>query len=129
MLVLAGLCKLAGAAVALVTGWRGGFIIPLFFSGFVLGWAVTQWLPIDHPWVFIAGTMVAANVGVTKTPIGSTLVVTEMAGFTILPSTLISSLTCLALTSPVGLLENQRQRFDAYAGSQPEVPDVPEVER
>lgn len=129
VLVLAGLCKLAGAAVALVTGWRGGFIIPLFFSGFVLGWAVTQWLPIDHPWVFIAGTMVAANVGVTKTPIGSTLVVTEMAGFTVLPTTLISSLTCLALTSPVGLLENQRQRFDAYAGSQPDVPDVPEVER
>lgn len=120
VLVLAGVCKLAGAAVALVTGWRGGFIIPLFFSGFVLGWAVTQWLPIDHPWVFIAGTMVAANVGVTKTPIGSMLVVTEIAGFTVLPTTLISSLTSLALTSPVGLLENQRQRFDAYAGAQPE---------
>jgi H+/Cl- antiporter ClcA len=114
VLVIAGLCKLAGAAVALVTGWRGGFIIPLFFCGFVLGWAVAQQLPIEHPWVFIAGTMVAANVGVTKTPIGSTLVVTEMAGFTVLPTTLISSLTSLVLTSPVGLLENQRQRFDAY---------------
>ncbi len=124
LLVLAGVCKLAGAAVALVTGWRGGFIIPLFFSGFVLGWAVAQWLPIEHPWVFVAGTMVAANVGVTKTPIGSTLVVTEMAGFTVLPTTLISSLACLALTSPVGLLENQRQRFDAYAGTRPDVPEA-----
>ncbi len=117
VLVLAGVGKLLGAAVALVTGWRGGFIIPLFFTGFVLGWAVAQLLPIEHQWVFVAGTMVAANVGVTKTPIGSTLVVTEMAGFTLLPTTLISSLTCLALTSPVRLIENQRQRFDAYEAS------------
>lgn len=116
-LVLVGVFKLIGAAVALVTGWRGGFIIPLFFAGFVLGWAVAGWLPIEHQWVFVAGTMVAANVGVTKTPIGSTLVVTEMAGFTVLPTTVISALVCLALTSPVSLLDNQRQRFDAYETS------------
>ena len=114
VLIVAGIGKLLGAAIALVTGWRGGFIIPLFFSGFVLGWAVSQWLPIDHEWVFITGTMVAANVGVTKTPFGSALVVTEMTGFTLLPTSLVSSLTCLVLTSPVGLLESQRQRFDAY---------------
>ena len=80
ILVIAGIAKLLGAAVALVTGWRGGFIIPLFFAGFVLGWAVAGWLPIEHEWVFIAGTMVAANVAVTKTPFGSALVVTEMTG-------------------------------------------------
>ena len=114
ILVIAGIAKLLGAAIALVTGWRGGFIIPLFFTGFVLGWAVAGWLPIEHEWVFIAGTMVAANVAVTKTPFGSALVVTEMAGFTLLPTTLVSSLTCLVLTSPVGLIDNQRRRFDAY---------------
>lgn len=114
VLIVAGVAKLLGAAVALVTGWRGGFIIPLFFSGFVLGWAVSEWLPIDHPWVFITGTMVAANVAVTKTPFGSALVVTEMTGYTLLPTTIVSSLTSLILTSPVGLLENQRQRYDMY---------------
>ena len=114
ILIVAGVVKLLSAAIALVTGWRGGFIIPLFFAGFVLGWAVSQWLPIEHEWVFITGTMVAANVGVTKTPFGSALVVTEMTGFTLLPTSLVSSLTCLVLTSPVGLLESQRQRFDAY---------------
>ena len=114
VLIVAGLAKLLGAAIALVTGWRGGFIIPLFFSGFVLGWAVSGWLPIDHQWVFITGTMVAANVAVTKTPFGSALVVTEMTGYTLLPTSIVSSLTSLILTSPVGLLENQRQRFDAY---------------
>lgn len=124
-LVIAGLFKLIGAAVALVTGWRGGFIIPLFFAGFVLGWAVSEMLPIEHRWVFVAGTMVAANVGVTKTPIGSTLVVTEMAGFTVLPTTVISALVCLALTSPVSLLDNQRQRFDAYEEGPETHGDVP----
>ncbi|MET0579447.1 MAG: chloride channel protein [Ilumatobacteraceae bacterium] len=114
ILVVAGIAKLLGAAIVLVTGWRGGFIIPLFFTGFVLGWAVAGWLPIEHEWVFVAGTMVAANVAVTKTPFGSALVVTEMAGFTLLPTTLVSSLTCLVLTSPVGLIDNQRRRFDAY---------------
>ena len=42
--------------------------------------------------------MVAANVGVTKTPIGSTLVVTEMAGITLLPTTLIAAVVALLLT-------------------------------
>lgn len=113
-LVLAAVVKLAAAAVALVTGWRGGFIIPLFFTGFVLGWAVAGWLPIEHEWLFVAGTMVAANVAVTKTPIGSTLVVTEMSGFALGPTAIIASLTSLVLTSPIGLIENQRRRFDAY---------------
>ena len=31
--------------------------------------------------MLVAGLMVACNVGVTKTPLGSTLVVTEMVGF------------------------------------------------
>jgi H+/Cl- antiporter ClcA len=54
--------------------------------------------------------MVAANTGVTKTPIGSTLVVTEMAGITLLPTTLIAAVVALALTSSLGLIESQRRR-------------------
>ena len=68
----------------------------MFFSGFVLGWALADGSPIEHQWVFVAGTMVAANVGVTKTPFGSALVVTEMAGFAFLPTTLVSSLTVVS---------------------------------
>lgn len=113
-LLLAGASKLVAAAVALVTGWRGGFIIPLFFTGYTIGWVVADWLAIDHPWMFVAATMVAANVAVTKTPIGSTLVVTEMSGLALGPATIIAALTSLVLTSPIGLIENQRRRFDAY---------------
>ncbi len=113
-LLVAGVAKLVAAAVALVTGWRGGFIIPLFFTGYTLGWVVADWLAIDHTWMFVAATMVAANVAVTKTPIGSTLVVTEMSGLTLGPVTIIGALTSLVLTSPIGLIENQRRRFDVH---------------
>lgn len=111
-LLLAAAAKLVASAVAMATGWRGGFIIPLFFIGFCLGRATEGHLPGGNSWVLVAGLMAAANVGVTKTPIGSTLVVTEMAGMTLLPTTLIASLVALVLTSQVGLIETQQRRLE-----------------
>lgn len=116
-LLVAAAAKLVAAAVAVATGWRGGFIIPLFFVGFCVGRALTDALPTATPWAFVIGVMVAANVGVTKTPLGSTLVVTQMAGMAVLPSTLIAALTCLVVTSPVGLIAAQRERVDVYRGA------------
>lgn len=107
--------KLLASAVSVVTGWKGGFIIPLFFIGFCLARAAAVHLPGSDPWILAAALMVACNVGVTKTPIGSTLVVTEMAGMAVLPSTLLAALVSLLLTSGVGLIDSQRQRFDATA--------------
>jgi H+/Cl- antiporter ClcA len=112
MLLAAGM-KLVASAVTVVTGWKGGFIIPLFFIGFCLARAVSGSLPGSHEWVVAAALMVACNVGVTKTPIGSTLVVTEMAGIAVLPSTLLAAIVCLVLTSGIGLIDSQRRRFDA----------------
>jgi H+/Cl- antiporter ClcA len=54
--------------------------------------------------------MVAVNVGVTKTPLGSTLVVTEMAGLQLIPMTLIAAVVSLFLTSEVGLIHTQQRR-------------------
>jgi H+/Cl- antiporter ClcA len=109
--VVAALAKLVAAAVSMATGWRGGFIIPLFFIGFCLAQAADGHLGAGSTWVLAAGLMVACNVGVTKTPIGSTLVVTEMSGLALLPTTLIAALVSLALTSQIGLIHSQRRRF------------------
>jgi H+/Cl- antiporter ClcA len=62
--------------------------------------------------------MIAANVGVTKTPLGSTLVVTEMAGSALLPSALIAAIVGLVLTSSLNVIESQRERVDAYGSRQ-----------
>jgi H+/Cl- antiporter ClcA len=110
-LLLAALGKLVASAVAMATGWRGGFIIPLFFAGFCLGRATEGHLPGGSSWALAAALMVAINVGVTKTPFGSTLVVTEMAGMTLLPTTLLAAIVSLALSSPLALIDSQRRRL------------------
>ena len=113
-LVVAGAIKLIGAATCVATGWRGGFIIPLFFAGFCVGHAVADHLPGATEWPFVLAVMIAANVGVTKTPLGSTLVVTEMSGSAVLPGALIAALVSLVLTSPLNVIASQRDRVDAY---------------
>lgn len=105
--------KLAGTTVTLSSGWRGGFIIPLFFMGVALGRLGHVAFPGSNEVVLMAGLMAAANCGVTKTPLGSTLVVAEMAGLRLLPPVLIASVVALFLTSQVGLIHTQREREGA----------------
>jgi H+/Cl- antiporter ClcA len=111
--LLAAVAKLAGTTVTLASGWRGGFIIPLFFIGAALGRAGHALFPASSAAVLIAALMAAGNTGVTKTPIGSTLVVSEMGGLVVLPTTLIASLVALLLTSQVALIRTQRERKGA----------------
>jgi H+/Cl- antiporter ClcA len=112
-LLLAVAAKLLGSSVTLSGGWKGGFIIPLFFMGACLGEAGHIVFPHTNQAVLIGALMAACNVGVTKTPLGSVLVVTEMAGLTLLPTTLIASIVALVLTSNIGLIDSQRRRADA----------------
>jgi len=109
-LLIAVVAKLIGTSVTISSGWPGGFIIPLFFIGENLGRAFHIGFPSATEAVMAAALMAAINCGVTKTPLGSTLVVTEMAGFRLLPTTMIASLVGFLLTSHVGLIESQRER-------------------
>jgi H+/Cl- antiporter ClcA len=111
-LIVAVLAKLCGTTVTLSSGWRGGFIIPLFFMGVALGRLGHVVFPATNEVVLMAALMAAANCGVTKTPLGSALVVAEMAGLRLLPPVLIASVVALFLTSEVGLIHSQRQRED-----------------
>jgi len=108
-LVGAGLAKLAGSALIVTAGWRGGFIIPLFFVGAAFGAATADAFDLDRG-IVMAALMVAVNVGVTKTPLGSTLIVAGMAGFAALPTMLIAALVALLLTSRIGMIDTQRAR-------------------
>ena len=67
--------------------------------------------PHTNEVVLMAALMAAVNCGVTKTPLGSTLVVTEMAGLRLLPPVLIASVLSLFLTSEVALIHSQRERM------------------
>jgi H+/Cl- antiporter ClcA len=111
--------KLCGTTITLASGWRGGFIIPLFFMGMSLGRLAHVAFPHSNEVVLMACLMAAANCGVTKTPLGSTLVVTEMAGLRLMPPVLIASVIALLLTSEVGLIHSQRERESAARPADP----------
>lgn len=119
-LLLAAAAKLVASSLIVSSGWRGGFIIPMFFLGAVLGSAAHNVLGVDRV-VAMTTLMVAINVGVTKTPFGSSLVVAEMAGLRLLPPVLLAALVGLVLTSRVSMIETQRARALA-------LPIVPEGE-
>lgn len=53
VLLIAAAVKLVSSSVGVVCGWRGGFIIPLFFVGFVLGRAADHVVP-GHGWAIAA---------------------------------------------------------------------------
>lgn len=115
VLVVAALAKLCATAVTLSSGWRGGFIIPMFFIGAALGRMFHLIVPSTNEVVMMAAMMAAINVGVTKTPLGSALVVTEMAGLQVLPTTVIAAMTALLLTSQVTLIHTQQAREGALS--------------
>jgi H+/Cl- antiporter ClcA len=110
VLIVAFVAKLLGASVTVSSGWPGGFIIPLFFMGATLGQLTHHGFVDARSGIVIAAFMAATNVGVTKTLLGSTLVVTEMGGIRLLPTTLLASLIAMMLTSSVGLIDSQRER-------------------
>ncbi len=109
-LAVAALAKFLGTSVTVSSGWRGGFIIPLFFMGAMLGLLAQNIVPASSPVVLVAAFMAALNTGVTKTPVGSTLVVTRMAGLALLPTTLLAAVVTLMLSGGFGLIETQRRR-------------------
>ena len=108
-LVVAAICKFAATSVVVSAGWRGGFIIPLFFIGAAIGASASHLAP-HHEIVLVCALMAAVNVGVTKTPFGSTVVIAEMSGLRLLPPVLLACLMCLLLTSRIALIETQRAR-------------------
>jgi H+/Cl- antiporter ClcA len=69
--------------------------------------------------VAMTAAMVALNVGVTKTPFGSSVVVAEMAGVRLLPPVLLASIVALFLTSRTSMTETQREREGTVGASNP----------
>jgi H+/Cl- antiporter ClcA len=107
---LAALAKFAGTTATVASGWRGGFIIPLFFIGAALAHACHLLLPPTNEAVIACALMAAINTGVTKTPLGSTLVVSKMVGLSLVPSTAIAAVLALLITHRSGLMTSQRER-------------------
>jgi H+/Cl- antiporter ClcA len=110
-LLLAAVGHLTSAAITLAGEWKGGIIIPMFFVGYCLGRAMAEMSGHDGYYLVLAtSVMVACNTGMTKTPLGSALVVSEMTAVTLIPPLVIAALVSLLLTSRVTFVGGQRHR-------------------
>ena len=111
LLVLLAAAKMLAIGVTLHSGFRGGFIFPLFFVGASLGLAVS-FASQGHvlPATAVLCLMAAVNVAVTKTPISSTVILTTVSGTSLIPVIGTASLVSFLLTTRVALIRTQRPR-------------------
>ncbi len=104
LLVLA-IAKMLAITVTVAGGWRGGIIIPLFFTGACLGKAIAL-LPLGgSATLAMICVMAALNATVTRTPISTTLLLAKLTGF--------STFTPILFASVVGFFLAPRHPFIA----------------
>jgi H+/Cl- antiporter ClcA len=111
VLLLVALGKAVAIGLTLHTGFRGGFIFPLFFIGAVGGMALSLASGDRIPLAIAALCLMAAlNVAVTRTPISTTVILTTLSGTSMVPVIGAASLVSFLLTTPVPLIRTQRPR-------------------
>lgn len=106
LLVLA-LGKMATISITVTGGWRGGFIIPLFFTGACIGKAVAAFIPGLNPALAMICTMAAVNAAVTRTPISTTLLLSKLTNFSPFTPILFASLIGFFLAPKIPLITSQ----------------------
>ncbi|MBP5975628.1 chloride channel protein [Brasilonema sp. CT11] len=106
-LFILAIAKMAAISITVGGGWRGGFIIPLFFIGACVGKAVATFLPGLNPTLAMICTMAAINVSVTRTPISTTLLLSKLTNFSPLTPILFASLIGFFLAPKVPFIASQ----------------------
>lgn len=84
--------KMLAISVTVTGGWRGGIIIPLFFTGACIGKAVALTSPNLNSALAIICIMAALNAAVTRTPISTTLLLAKLTGLSVFTPVLFASL-------------------------------------
>lgn len=113
LLGLLVLIKMLSIGFTLHSGYRGGFIFPLFFIGAASGIAISfaSQNVISLP-VAIIGLMAAVNVGVTKTPISTSVILISLTGSAMFPVVAIASIVSYVCTEKIRLIPTQQHRKD-----------------
>jgi len=104
--ILAG--KVIAISITVTSGWRGGFIIPLFFVGTTLGLIIHQLFPSVNVTLAIVSCMAAINACVTRTPMSTTILLATLTGFGHFIPILFASLTGYFLAPKIPFIGSQR---------------------
>lgn len=102
--------KIIAIAVTVTSGWRGGFIIPLFFVGATLGLIINQIFPSTNLSLAIVACMAAINSCVTRTPMSTTILLATLTGFTYFIPILFASLTGYFLAPRIPFITSQMDK-------------------
>ena len=108
-LTLIGLAcaKMAAISITVTGGWRGGFIIPIFFTGTCIGKAVSLLIPGLNPALAMICTMAAMNSAITRTPVSTTLLLAKLTGVSTFTPIIFASLVGFFLAPKVPLIASQ----------------------
>ena len=104
------LLKIFAIAITVTSGWRGGFIIPLFFVGAALGLIIHQLIPGVNLSLAVVTCMAAINACVTRTPMSTTILLATLTGFTYFIPILFASLTGYFLAPRIPFITSQMEK-------------------
>jgi len=107
-LILILFFKIVAISITVTSGWRGGFIIPLFFVGATLGLIIHQLFPGTNLTLAIITCMAAINVCVTRTPMSTTILLATLTGFSYFIPILFASLTGYFLAPKIPFISSQK---------------------
>lgn len=99
--------KIFAIAITVTSGWRGGFIIPLFFVGATLGTIIHHMFPSVNATLAIVSCMAAINTCVTRTPMSTTILLATLTGFGHITPILFASLTGYFLAPKIPFIRSQ----------------------
>lgn len=107
LLVAILIFKIIAISITVTSGWRGGFIIPLFFVGATLGLIIYQLFPAINLTLAIVSCMAAINSCVTRTPMSTTILLATLTGFGHFIPILFASLTGYFLAPRIPFIGSQ----------------------
>ncbi|WP_121668083.1 chloride channel protein [Mesonia aquimarina] len=102
--------KIIAISITVTSGWRGGFIIPLFFVGATLGLIIHQLFPSINLTLAIVSCMAAINACVTRTPMSTTILLATLTGFGHFIPILFASLTGYFLAPKLPFIGSQMEK-------------------
>ena len=112
--------KILAISITVTSGWRGGFIIPLFFVGATLGLILHQLFPSLNLSLAIVSCMAAINACVTRTPMSTTILLATLTGFGHFIPILFASLTGYFLAPRIAFIGSQMDKKVAKQTIHPE---------
>lgn len=102
--------KVIAISITVTSGWRGGFIIPLFFVGATLGLIIHHFFPSVNATLAIISCMAAINACVTRTPMSTTILLATLTGFSYFIPILFASLTGYFLAPRIPFIGAQMEK-------------------